>query len=56
MYTGVHSFDTQIEHWAKVHPVSTDQMVLQPDWSPPLVNSVDGTWFAKVHTCLYKGP
>ena len=24
------------------------------NWSPPVVNSVDWTWFGKAHTCLYK--
>ncbi len=29
---------------------------LQLDWSPPVVNSVDWTWFGKAHTCLYNVP
>ncbi len=32
------------------------EMFLQLDWSPPVVNSVDWTWFGKAHTCLYKVP
>ena len=29
-------------------------MFLHLDWSPPVVNSIDWTWFGKAHTCLYK--
>jgi hypothetical protein len=32
------------------------EMFLQLDWSPPVVNSIDLTWFEKAHTCLYKVP
>ena len=31
-------------------------MFLQLDQSPPVVNSVDWTWFGKEYTCLYKVP
>ena len=36
-------------HWSSL-------MFLQLDWSPPVVNSIDWTWFGKAHTCLYKVP
>ncbi len=37
-------------------PLIILEMILQLDWSPPVVNSVDWTWFGKAHTCLYKVP
>ena len=30
------------------------EMFLQLVWSPPVVHSIDWTWFGKAHTCLYK--
>ena len=36
-------------HWSSL-------MFLQLDWSPPVVHSIDWTWFGKAHTCLYKVP
>lgn len=30
------------------------EVFLQLDLSPPVVNSMDWTWFGKAHTCLYK--
>ena len=32
------------------------EMFLELDWSPPVVNSIDWTWFGKAHTCLYNVP
>ena len=32
------------------------EMFLQLDWSPPVVNTIDWTWFGKEYTCLYKVP
>ena len=32
------------------------EMCLQLDWSPPVVNAIDWTWFGNAHTCLYKVP
>ena len=32
------------------------EMFLQLDWSPPVLNSIDRTWFGKSHNCLYKVP
>ena len=43
-YSGTSCF-----HWLSL-------MFLQLDWSPPVANSIDWTWFGKAHTCLYKGP
>ena len=37
-------------------PLITLIMFLQLDWSPPVVNLIDWTWFGKAHICLYKGP
>ena len=37
-------------------PLIILEMFLQLDWSPPVVKSIDWTWFGKAHTCLYKGP
>ena len=34
----------------------TFKLFLHLDWSPPVVNSIDWTWFGKAHTCLYKVP
>ena len=31
-------------------------MFLLLDWSPPVLNSIDWTWFGKAHTCPYKVP
>ena len=36
-------------HWSSL-------MFLQLDWSPPVINSIDCTWFGKAHTCQYKVP
>lgn len=30
------------------------EMFLHLDWSPPVVNWIDWTWFGKAYTCLYK--
>ena len=35
---------------------SSLKVFLQLDWSPPVVNAIDWTWFGKAHTCLYKVP
>ena len=35
-------------NWVQVHPVSIHH--------PPVVNSIDYTWFGKAHTCLFKVP
>ena len=32
------------------------EMFLQLDWSPPVVNSIEWTWFGQAHTCLCKVP
>ena len=37
-------------------PLIILEMFLQLEWSPPVVNSIDWTWFGKAHTCLYKVP
>ena len=48
--------------WLKIElrcilfPLIILEMFLQLDWSPPVVNSIDWTWFGKAHTCLYKVP
>ena len=43
----IQTLSSETQNWAQVHPVSID---------PPVVNSVDWTWFGKVHTCLYEVP
>ena len=35
-------------------PLIILEMLPQLNWSPPVVNSIDWTWFGKAHTCLYK--
>ena len=54
----LHSIQTlcyETQNWAQVHPVSIDH-----PWdistTPPVVNSIDWTWFRKAHACLYKVP
>ena len=37
-------------------PLIILEMFLQLNWSPPVVNSVDWTYFGKAHTCPYKLP
>ena len=37
-------------------PLIILEMFLQLDWSPPVVNSIDWTWFGEEHTCLDKVP
>ena len=37
-------------------PLIILEIFLQPEWSPPVVNSIYWTWFRKAHTCLYKVP
>ena len=52
----------EIELRCILFPLIILEMFLQLDWSPPLVNSIDWTWFGKTptwlfeSTCLYKGP
>jgi hypothetical protein len=46
----------KIECRCILFPLTILELLLQLDWSPPVVNSIDGTWFGKAHTCLYKGP
>ena len=46
----------KIELRCILFPLIILEMFLQLDWSPPVVNSVDWTWFGKAHTCLYKVP
>ena len=46
----------KIELRCILFPLIILEMFLQLNWSPPLVNSVDWTWFGKAHTCLYKVP
>ena len=38
----------------EIEPLIILELFLQLDWSPPVVNSIDWTWFGKAHTCLYK--
>ena len=42
-----------IEFRCILFPLIILEMFLQLDWSPPVVNSIDWTWFGKVHT--FKG-
>ena len=37
-------------------PLIILEMFLKLDWSRPVVNSIDWTWFGKAHTCLCKIP
>ena len=46
----------KIELRCILFPLIILEMFLQLNWSPPVVNSVDWTWFGKAHTCLYKVP
>ena len=46
----------EIELRCILFPLIILEMVLQLDWSPPVVNLIDCTWFGKAHTCLYKFP
>ena len=43
------SSGSSVFHWSSL-------MFLHLDWSPPVVNSIDWTWFEKAHTCLCKVP
>ena len=42
-----------IELWCILFPLIILEMFLQLDWSPPVVNSIDWTWFGKAHTPDY---
>ena len=46
----------KIELMRILFPLIILEMFLQLNWSSPVVNSVDWTWFGKAHTCLYKVP
>ena len=46
----------EIELRCILFPLIVLEMFLQLDWSPPVVNSIDWTWFGKAHTCLYTVP
>ena len=37
-------------------PLIILEMFLQLDLSPPVVNSIDCTWFGTAHTCAFSGP
>ena len=51
----LHTLSYETRNWAQVHPVSIDHpWDVSTTWSPPVVNSIDWTWFGKAHTCLYK--
>ena len=44
----------EIELICILFPLIILEMVLQLEWSPPVVNSIDWTLFGKAHACLYK--
>ena len=46
----------EIELRCILFPLIILEMFLQLDWSPPVVKSIDWTWFGKAHSCLYKVP
>ena len=46
----------EIELRCILFPLIILEMFLQQGWSPPVVNSIDRTWFGKALTCLYKVP
>ena len=46
----------KIDLWCILFPLSILELFLQLHWSPPVINSIDWTWFGKAHTCLYKVP
>ncbi len=54
----IHSLCLDTQNWAPgtLFPLIMLEIFLQLDWSPPVVNSVDWSWFGKAHTCLYKVP
>ena len=37
-------------------PLIILETFLQIDWSPPVVQYIDWTWFGKANTCVYKVP
>ena len=45
-----------IELRCVLFPLIILEMFLQLDWSPPVANSIDWTWFGKGHTYFYKVP
>ena len=49
-------WDSKLSSGASCFPLIILEMFLPLDWSPPVVNSIDWTWFGKAHTCLYKLP
>jgi hypothetical protein len=44
----------EIELRFTLFPLIILEMFQQLDWSPPVVNSIDWTWFGKAHTYPYK--
>ena len=48
------SMRLEIELRCILFPLIILEKFLQLDWNPPVVNSIDWTWFGKAHTCLYK--
>jgi hypothetical protein len=50
------SMRPEIELRCILFPLIILEMFLQLDWSTPVVNSIDWTWFGKAPTCLYKVP
>ena len=49
-------YSDKIELRCILRPLTILEMFLKLDWSPPVVNSIDWTWFGKAQTCLYKVP
>jgi hypothetical protein len=49
-------WDSKMELRCILFPLIILEMFLQIDWSPPVVYSIDWTWFGQAHTCLYKVP
>jgi hypothetical protein len=47
----------KIKHFPQQSTHNTPSLMFpQLDWSTPVVNSIDWTWFRRAHTCLYKAP
>ena len=58
IYISIQTLCYETRSWAQVHPLFIDHHLdVSTNWlSPPVVNSIDWTWFWKAHTFLYKVP
>ena len=57
IYISIQTLCNETRNWTPLHLVCINHSWdVTTTWSPPVVNSIDWTWFGKAHTCLFIGP